>query len=201
MFRQRVKHDHQCLCSCIHLKTKFSQSPTDSVRLQRPSKQPALKSCIQSLLSKNAIERVENVKSLGCYSRLFLAPKVEASNRPKQAQRLPTCRKVQNGNTRIHQGFSDSRGMGVVDRPMRRLPSHPPPPKLREVPQVFQFTSLPFGLATAPHVFTMIVKEVKVMALSRGIRLHYYLEDWLIKQSQNYVFHSNPQHLNLHTWF
>ena len=41
--------------------------------------------------------------------------------------------------------------------------------------QVFQFTSLPFGLATAPQVFTMIVKEVKLMALSRGLRLHQYL--------------------------
>ena len=51
--------------------------------------------------------------------------------------------------------------------------------------QVFQFTSLPFGLATAPQVFTMIVKEVKLMALSRGLRLHQYLEDWLIRsQSQ-----------------
>ena len=50
--------------------------------------------------------------------------------------------------------------------------------------QVFQFTSLPFGLATAPQVFTMIVKEVKLMALSRGLRLHQYL-DWLIRsQSQ-----------------
>ena len=35
--------------------------------------------------------------------------------------------------------------------------------------QVFQFTPLPFSLATAPQVFTMIV-EVKVMALTRGIR-------------------------------
>ena len=26
---------------------------------------------------------------------------VKASNRPKQAQNLPTCRKVQNGNTRV----------------------------------------------------------------------------------------------------
>ena len=51
--------------------------------------------------------------------------------------------------------------------------------------QVFQFTSLPFGLATAPQVFTMIVKEVKLMALSRGLRLHPYLDDWLIRsQSQ-----------------
>ena len=47
--------------------------------------------------------------------------------------------------------------------------------------QVFQFTSLPFGLATAPQVFTMIVKEVKIMALSRGLRLHQYLDDWLIR--------------------
>ena len=51
--------------------------------------------------------------------------------------------------------------------------------------QVFQFTSRPFGLATAPQVFTMIVKEVKLMALSRGLRLHQYLDDWLIRsQSQ-----------------
>ena len=49
--------------------------------------------------------------------------------------------------------------------------------------QVFQFTSLPFGLATAPQVFTMIVKEVKLMALTRGIRLHQYLDDWLIGPS------------------
>ena len=116
------------------------------------------------------------------------SPKVEATNRPKQAQHLPTCRKVQNGNTRVHQGLSDSRGMGVVDRPIRRLPSHPHPSQLKEVPKVlpqFQFTSLPIALATAPPVFTMIVKEVKLMALSRGIILHQYLDDWLIRaQSQ-----------------
>ena len=38
-------------------------------------KDQVLADCIQSLLSKNAIERVENVKSLGFYSRLFLVPK------------------------------------------------------------------------------------------------------------------------------
>ena len=38
-------------------------------------KDQVLANCIQSLLSKNAIERVENVKSLGLYSRLFLVPK------------------------------------------------------------------------------------------------------------------------------
>ena len=37
---------------------------------------------IQSLLSKNAIERVENVKSLEFYSRLFLVPKPHQRWRP-----------------------------------------------------------------------------------------------------------------------
>ena len=45
-------------------------------------KELALTSCIQSLLSKNAIERVENVKSLGFYSRLLLVPKPHQRWRP-----------------------------------------------------------------------------------------------------------------------
>ena len=71
------------------------------------------------------------------------SPKVEARNRPKQAQQVPACRKVQNGNTRVHQGLSDSRGMGVIDRPIRCLPSHPHQRKLKEVPKVLpQVTSV-----------------------------------------------------------
>ena len=51
--------------------------------------------------------------------------------------------------------------------------------------RVFQFTSFPIGLATAPQFFTLLVKEVKLMALTRGIRLHQYLDNWLIRaQSQ-----------------
>ena len=74
--------------------------------------------------------------------------------------------------------------MGIVDRFVGRLPTHPHPSNSRKYlrfyyrSQVFQFTSLPFGLATAPQVFTMIVKEVKLMALSRGLRIHQYLDDW-----------------------
>ena len=45
-------------------------------------KELALTSCIQFHLSKNAIERVENVKSLGFYSRLFLVPKPHQRWRP-----------------------------------------------------------------------------------------------------------------------
>ena len=53
-------------------------------------KELALTSCIQSLLSKNAIERVENVKSIGFYSRLFLLPKPHQRWRPVIDLRLNT---------------------------------------------------------------------------------------------------------------
>ena len=38
----------------------------------------------------------------------------------------------------------------------------------------YQFKALPFGLSTAPMEFTVVAKEVKLMALQRGIRIHQY---------------------------
>ena len=151
MFKQCVKHYHQCLYSSILFKTKTCPLIQSGYKALR--KEQSLATCIQSLLSKNAIERVENGKSLKFYSRLFLvtkaSPKVEASNRLKQAQRFSTCRKVQNGNSRVHQNLPDSRGMGVVDRPIRPPPSHPHPPKLMEIPKVLpQVASVPVHLSS-----------------------------------------------------
>ena len=159
MFIQHVKHYHQWLRSPIHFKTKSGQISSDSFKIQGPSKRSSsgLLYPVSSVKERNRnLERVENVKSLGFYSRLFLVPRPHQRWRP--VIDLSTRRKVQNGNSRVHQDLPDSKGMGIVDRPVGRLPSHPHPPKLKEIPkvlpQVFQFTSLPFGLATAPQVFT-----------------------------------------------
>ena len=103
---------------------------------------------------------------------------MEASNRPKQVQHFSTHRKVQDGNCRVHQDLPDSRGMGIIDRSIRRLPSHPHTSTLKEVPKVLPQVSgvsvhiPPLRTGHTPQVFTMIVKEVKLMALSRGLRLH-----------------------------
>ena len=119
---------------------------------------------------------------------------MEASDRPKQAQDLPTCRKVQNGNSRVHQGLSDSRGMGVIDRPVRclfHIPIHQNSRKYLQFchnSQVFQFTSLPFDIVT-PTVFTMILVEVKLMGLKPSqvfsfVGYKYHLDSALIKPTQ-----------------
>ena len=119
MFIQRVKHYHQWLRTAIPLKTKSGQIPSDSVRIQGPSKRPSS----------------GHLYPVSC-QRTQPSPKVEASHRPKQSQHYSTLRKVQNGNSRVHHDLPDSRGMGIVDRPIERLPSHPHPSKLKEIPKV-----------------------------------------------------------------
>ena len=158
-------------------------------------KDQSLAYCIQSLLSMNAIERVENVKSLGFYSRLFLVPKSHQRWRPViDLSRRNTFLLVERFKMETPESIRTSLIPGEwvssidLSDTYLHIPIHPISRKYLRFchkSQVFQFTSIPFGLATAPQVFTMIVKEVKLMALTRGIRLHQYLDDWLISaQSQ-----------------
>ena len=140
MFIKRVKHYHQWLRIAIPLKTKLGQIPSDSIRIQGPSKRPS-----SGRLYPVSPVKERNRKGGKCKISQVLqspvsspqtSPKVEASNRLKQAQHFSTHRKVQNRNSSVHQDLPDSRGMGIVDRPLRRLPSHPHPSKLKEIPKV-----------------------------------------------------------------
>ena len=60
---------------------------------------------------------------------------------------------------------------------------------------IYQFTSLLFGLATALLVFTNLVKEVKLIALQQEIRLHQYLDNWLIRPPSKQVCIEQTQKL------
>ena len=64
--------------------------------------------------------------------------------------------------------------------------------------QTFQFRALPFGLSTAPMEFTIVVKEVKLMDQARNIRMHQYLDDWLIRaRDKNTCFQDTQTLLDL----
>ena len=210
MFRQHVKHYHQWLRSSIHLQTKFSQSSPDSRPFKNNKlwplvssplirsgyktlqKQQALASCIQSLLSKNTIERVENVTSLGFYNCLFLIPKPHQRWRPViDLSKLNTFLLVERFKMETPESIRDSLIPGEwvssidLSDTYLHIPIYPNSRKYLRFchkSQGFQFNSLPFGLATTPQVFTMIVKEVKLMALTRGIRLHQY---WALSVSRS----------------
>ena len=53
--------------------------------------------------------------------------------------------------------------------------------------QTYQFKALPFGMSTAPSEFTVVAKEVKLMAIHKGIRIHQYLDDWLVRARSHQV--------------
>ena len=124
-------------------------------------KDQALAICIQSLLSKNTIERVENEKSLGFYSRLFLVPKPHQRWRPViELSRLNTFLHVEKFKMETPESIRTSlipgewvSLIGLSDAYLH-IPIHPNSRKYLRFchrSQVFQFTSLAFRLATAPR--------------------------------------------------
>ena len=122
---------------------------------------------------------------------------MEASDRPQQAQHLPTCRKIQNGNL-SRASLIPGQWVSLIDLSdaYLQIPIHPNSRKYLGFchdSQVFQFTSIPFGLAMAPQVFTMIIKKVKLMVLTRGVRRHQYLDDWLIRDPSQEEAQVNTQ--------
>ena len=144
-------------------------------------KDQALPHCIQSLLSKNVIERVENVKSLWFYNRLFLVPMPHQRWRPViNLGRFNTFLHVEKCKMKTPESIRTSlipgewvSSIGLSDAYLH-IPIHPHSRKYLRFchrSPVFQFSSLPFRLSTAPQVVT----------ISRGLRLHQYLDNWLIR--------------------
>ena len=186
LFKQRVKHYQQWLHSAFHHKTKI-RVPLIHSGYKAHQEDLSLASCIQSLLSKNAIERPENVKYFGFYSCLFLVPKPHQRWRPViDLSRLNNFLLVERFKMETSKSTRASLipGERVLSINLSDVYLHIPIhqnsrnyQRFCHNSQMFQFTSLPFGLATA--VFTMIVKTVKLMALRRGV--HKYLDHWLIR--------------------
>ena len=154
-------------------------------------KQNALWTSIQDLLQKGAVEVVHTPDSLGFYSRLFLVPKpgncwrpvidLSALNKflaiPKFKMETPESIRasLRKGKWATSIDLTDAYlHVPIHSQSQKYLGFH-----FQGI--TYQFTSLPFGLATAPLIFTSIVKEVKLIALQSGIRLHQYLDDWLIR--------------------
>ena len=160
MFSKRVKHYHQWLRTAIPFKAKFGQIPLILSENKAQQKDQALATCIQSLLSKNAIERVENVKSLGFYSRLFLVPKPHQRWRPViDLSRLNTFLHVQKFKMETPESIRTSLIPGEwvssidLSDAYLHIPIHPNSRKYLRFcykAQVFQFTSPPIWTSNSP---------------------------------------------------
>ena len=67
--------------------------------------------------------------------------------------------------------------------------------RFRTQGQTYQFKALPFRLSTAPMEFTVVAKEVKLMATHTGIRIHQHLDDWLVRARSHQICLQHTQDL------
>ena len=94
---------------------------------------------------------------------------------------------IQNGDPRDHKTLSSKWGMGHFVGFQQCVFPHSYSSEVQKVPKVSPKQGqspvhyFPFGLATVPLEFTKVVKEVKLMAQARGIRIHQYLDNWLLR--------------------
>ena len=128
---------------------------------------PRLDVAVQQLLEKRAMERVSIPDSPGFYSHLFLVPKKDGTFRPVlnvsalnkfvllESFRLETPRTIRNAIQLEDWAVS----IDLKDAYLH-VPIHPSSRKLLRFVvngNIYQFRVLPFGLSTAPRVFTIAV--------------------------------------------
>ena len=164
----------------------LTRSPIVISNYHNPTKQSFLVEALYQLINKNAVDLVENQNSLGFYKQLFLVPK--PNNRWRPILDLSTLntflnRVVQDGDPRDNKNLPTGRGVGHIHRFQRRILPHTIHSQSRKYMRFhlqgrsYQFKALPFGLST------VVAKEVKLMALQKGIRTHQYLDDRLVRAS------------------
>ena len=118
---------------------------------------------------------------------------METYRGPEHLEHLPKHRVIKNGDTRDHKKLPTGSGVGNLHRYILRM--HTSTYQFTVSPgSTFVFMSrvsptsskpLPFGLSAAPMEFTVVAKEVKLMALQRVIRIHQYLDDWLVRATSH----------------
>ena len=173
----------------------LSRVPTVISCYGNPHRNLKLLEALHRLMVKSAIELVHKQIPLGFFNRLFLVPKANNKWRPildlsnlnlflktkKFKMETPeTIRtSLQQGEWVTSIDFKDAYfHIPIQDQSRKYLRFH-------VQGRTFQFKVLPFGLFTAPMEFTVIAKEVKLMAIQKGIRIHQYLDDWLVRATSH----------------
>lgn len=149
---------------------------------------------VQNLLSKQAVERVKDWDSPGFYSRIFLVPKktgklrlvIDLSHLNKfihlDSFKMETTASIKNAI----QPHDWTASIDLTDAYLH-IPIHPASRKYLRFAvgdQLFQFRALPFGLNTAPLVFTRLMNVITSYLHRQNLALYPYLDDWLIRNAE-----------------
>ena len=147
---------------------------------------------VDSLLLKGAVETVDKPSSLGCYSPLFLVPKKTGDLRPvidlsqlnhhldiphfKMETQASVRSAIRQGEWAVSVNIRDAYHHVPMSRAVHRYL------RFKVNHCIYQFTCLPFSLATSLE-FTKLLRPVVALLQLKGVRLRVYLDDWLIRAS------------------
>ena len=161
---------------------KLTRCPTVVSCYVNPHRNSYLLEALHQLIDKNAVELVQNQTSLGFFNRLFLVPKPNNRWRPiLDLSKLNLFLKVEKFKMETPETIRTSlqQGEWVTSIDFKDAYFHIPIQeqskkylRFHVQGQTYQFKALPFGLSTAPLEFTVVAKEVKLMAIHKGIRIH-----------------------------
>ena len=150
----------------------------------------ALHAEILEMIEKGAVEQAQD-SSPGFYSRVFVVPKTSGGWRPViDLSALNKFLVVPKFSMETAESIRLAMPLEawVVSLDLKDAYFHIPIHKMYRkylrfsyLGQVWQFRALPFGLAPAPWIFTMVVKEIQIMAHRQGWFLHQYLDDWVLR--------------------
>ena len=162
------------------------QTPWEIRSPQDPQEIMGMREQISLMLQKKAITEVPP-DSLGFYSNVFLVRKASGGWRP--------VIDLKNLNAHIHaphfRMFTTSSELSSVEKgdyefkidlqdAYFHVPIHPSS-------RMYQFQVLPFGLNTAPQIFTRLGHTVTAYLHRQGISVIPYLDDWLIHHPDRQV--------------
>ena len=162
----------------------LTRSPTVISCYVNPHRNSYQLEALHQLMDKNAVELVHNQRSLGFFNRLFLVPKPNKKWKPiLDLSKLNIFLKTETFKMETPETIRTSlqQGEWVTSIDFKDAYFHIP---IQEQSRKY-LRALPFGLSTAPLEFTVVAKEVKLMATREGIRLHQYLDDWLVRASSH----------------
>ena len=170
---------------------KLSPVPLDLSTTKDSLKNLLLEEEVLTLLHKQVLEEVSPPYGPGFYSRLFLVPKKNGKMRPvldlsvlNRSLLVPHFKMETNRSIRS----SLHSGMWTTSLDLSDAYFHIPialgyRQYLRIVwaGRVYAFKAMPFGLSTAPLVFTRIFQTVVSHLHTLSIQIHSYLDDSLMK--------------------
>jgi hypothetical protein len=190
---------------------EFIKPPVQQFPARVPTLSPVLETIldqeVKELLEKLAVHPVDQ-QTDGFISSLFVVPKKDGGNRPvvnlkPLNQYLIYEHFKMEGIHMLRDLLKQGDWLVKIDLKDAYLTvpiwkNHQKYLRFLWKDNMLEFACLPFGLATAPRVFTKLMKPVVALLRQWGIRLIIYLDDILIMaESQDLVLHQAASTLNL----